>query len=191
MQARCNLTQPLSSSAPPSLCADTAFSHTLLRASDSHYRYAYSIANQRTIDSIYWHLPDSVPAPPVSVHAALDTSRRSTRHFQTQHSTLPDAALDTSLLSIAQLCRLICIATFTSTEVHVTHNQSTVLHGSKLPNDSLWSITQPALITSPSIANATHVLPKDAAFIKFTHAALGSPIISTLSQAVRRGYLHS
>ena len=102
-----------------------------------------------------------------------------------------DSALNTSLLSIAQLCRIGCIATFTSTAVHITIDQSTVLHGFKLPNDSLWSIPQPALFTSPFIANATQALPNDAAFIKFTHAALGSPAISTLTQAVRRGYLHS
>ena len=102
-----------------------------------------------------------------------------------------DSALNTSLLSIAQLCRLGCVATFTSTDVHVTHKQSTVLHGSKLSTDFLWSVTQPVVFTSPSMANATHAFPNDAAFIQFTHAALGSPAISTLTQAVRRGYLHS
>ena len=55
--------------------------------------------------------------------------------------------------------------------------------------DSLLSVTQPIVFTSPSMANATHALPNDAAFIQY--AALGSPAISTLTQAVRRGYLHS
>ena len=41
------------------------------------------------------------------------------------------------------------------------------------------------------MANAAHALPNDALFIKFTHAAHGSPAISTLTQAVRRGYLHT
>ena len=99
----------------------------------------------------------------------------------------PDTVLNTSLLSIAQLCKLGCTATFTSTEVHVTHTQHTVFHGSKMPDDSLWSIGYHSTLTLPPAANATHAIP----FIRFTHAALGSPAISTLTQAVRRGYLRS
>ena len=41
---------------------------------------------------------------------------------------------------------------------------------------------------STPTANAAHALPSDA---KFTHAALGSPAVSTLTQAVRCGYLQS
>ena len=183
MHAHCNLTQPISSSAPPYLCADTGSTHTLLRGSDA----PHIVRTTSTVDTLTVMLPNGHLITSIGIC-----------HLQLPHLQCPfvahvfsDSALNTSLLSIAQLCRLGCIATFTSSEVHITIDQSTVLHGFKLPNDSLWSIPQPALFTSPSIANATQALPNDAAFIKFAHAALGSPAISTLTQAVRRGYLHS
>ena len=63
-----------------------------------------------------------------------------------------------------------------------------MLHGSKLPTDHLWSIAAPL---STPIANAAHALTSDAEFVTFANAALGSPAICTLTQAVRQGYLHS
>ena len=171
------------SSILPSFCADTGSIHTLLPASDAPH-----------ID-----LPLS-PTDTLTVLLPNGQSIRSlgTCHFHFPHLQCPftahvfsDSALNTSLLSIAQLCRLGCVATFTSTDVHVTHKQSTVLHGSKLSTDFLWSVTQSVVSTSPCMANATHALRNDAAFIQFTHAALDSPAISTLTQAVRWGYLHS
>ena len=75
--------------------------------------------------------------------------------------------------------------------LHVAHNECTILHGSKLPTDHLWLIATPTVPLSTPTANAAHALPSDAEFAKFTHAALGSPAISTLTQAVRCGYLQS
>ena len=60
-----------------------------------------------------------------------------------------------------------------------------------MPDDSLWSIAYHSTLTLPPAANATHAIPSSTAFIRFTHAALGSQAISTITQAVRRGYLHS
>ena len=110
------------SSILPSFCADTGSIHTLLRASDAP------------------HI--NLPLSPTDTLTVLLPNGQSIRSIGTCHIHFPhlqcpftahvfsDSALNTSLLSIAQLCRLGCVATFTSTDVHVTHKQSTVLHGS-------------------------------------------------------------
>ena len=97
----------------------------------------------------------------------------------------PDTTLNTSLLSIAQLCHIGCTALFTSTAVTILYNQLTVLSGIKIPTTHLWSISFPEefLRYDPPTANAVTALSTDAAFVQFTHAALGSPSISTLSAA--------
>ena len=91
--------------------------------------------------------------------------------------TFPDAVLNTSLLSITQLCQMGYTATFTSDAVHVAHNECTVLHASKLPTDHLWPIATPTVPLSTPTANAAHALPLNAEFVKFTNAALSSPAV--------------
>ena len=104
----------------------------------------------------------------------------------------PDEILNTSLLSIAQLCRMGCIATFSASTVTITYTDLPVLCGLKSPDDNLWTLPFLPLDTAPPpIACAAYALSSDADFVKFTHAALGSPSLTTLAKAVRRGYLKS
>ena len=100
-----------------------------------------------------------------------------------------DDALNTSLLLIAQLCGMGCVATFNHTTVHVINDNLTVLCSIEVPASNLWTIPLPKHTDQP-FAAATHALSTDAEFVRFTHAALSSPSLSTLAKAVRRGYLH-
>jgi Reverse transcriptase (RNA-dependent DNA polymerase) len=102
-----------------------------------------------------------------------------------------DDVLNTSLLSIAQLCRMGCVATFSAHSATVTYNDLPVLSAQKLADDNLWMLPNFPSPTSSSAANAAYALSTDAAFVKYTHAAFGSPSISTFEKAVRRGYLKS
>ena len=79
-----------------------------------------------------------------------------------------------------------CTAMLTSTEVTILYNHLTVLSAVKPSTTHLWSICL------PEQPFATCRIRHPCCYrIKFTHAALGSPALSTLSAAVRRGYLHS
>ena len=174
----CNLTQTASLSVPPSFCADTGSTHTLLRKSDAPYialgepTLNVLLPNGHTITSVgtcLLYMPNLPRA--LLAHVFLDH------------------ALNTSLLSIAQLCGMGCVATFNHTTVHVTNNNLTVLCSIKVPASNLWTIPLPKHTNQP-FAAATHALSADAEFVRFTHAALGSPSLSTLAKAVRRGYFH-
>lgn len=83
-----------------------------------------------------------------------------------------------------------CIATFTDNAVTITHNTNKVLCGTKLPTSNLWTISLPLNSTPAFAAAAALTLSTDTDFVRFTHAALGSPSLSTFVKAVRRGYLH-
>ena len=98
-----------------------------------------------------------------------------------------------SLLSIGQFCDHGCTATFTKTKATVSHNGETILEGTRHPSTSLWhvdpnmsSIHQP----SPSM-NATVGQPSAANRIRFYHAALFSPTLTTLQSAIKAGFLSS
>ena len=180
MHTSCNLTQPASLSVPSSLCADTGSTHTLLRTSDAPYvdlgepTFHVLLPNGNTIESVgtcMLHIPNL----PRAIFAHV----------------FSDNLLNTSLLSIAQLCELGCIATFTSTTVTVTNDNLTVLCGTKIPTSNLWTIPLPKHIDLIPFSAATLALSTDADSVRFTHASLGSPSLSSLAKAVRSGYSHS
>ena len=102
----------------------------------------------------------------------------------------PDASLDTSLVSISELCNNGCIATFTNEDMHVTKDGLTVLHHRKDKSDHLWNVQLPSP-TAATSASAILRSDTDASFATFIHTTLGSPALSTLLRAVRKGYLSS
>ena len=102
----------------------------------------------------------------------------------------PDASLDTSLVSISELCNNGCVATFTNEDVHITKDGLTVLHHGKDKLEHLWNVELPTPIDATS-ASAILRSDTDASFATFMHTALGSPALSTLLRAVRKGYLSS
>lgn len=97
-----------------------------------------------------------------------------------------DSHLDTSLISISELCNMGCTATFTASNCIITYQDDVVCTSTKSLSDRLWNIILPSLLPS---TNATLLLSSDRNFVLFAHAALGSPAISTLLRAVRLGYL--
>ena len=99
-----------------------------------------------------------------------------------------DQSLDTSLLSISELCNLGCVATFSATGCVITHHDTVVLECSKPSAAKLWHFSLPSLPFAPSV-NATRLLSSDRSFVLFAHAAFGSPALSTFLRAVRLGYL--
>ena len=101
-----------------------------------------------------------------------------------------DSVLNTSLLSIVQLCQVGCVATFTATAVTIMYNANTVLSGAPSSSSQLWTIQTPHFAFPSAMVNAAVAPSTKAAFIKYMHAALGSPSLSTLTKAVQRGYFH-
>ena len=85
-----------------------------------------------------------------------------------------------------------CVATFSASDASITFSNRPVLRGLKSPDDNLWTLPFLAFNTAllPTV-RAAYALSSDASFVKFTHASLGSPSLTTLTKAVRRGYLHS
>ena len=74
--------------------------------------------------------------------------------------------------------------------MHVTKDGLTVLHHGKDKSDHLWNV-QLGAPTDATSASAILRSDTDAAFATFIHTALGSPVLSTLLRAVRKGYLAS
>ena len=95
---------------------------------------------------------------------------------------------ETSLLSIGQLCDAGCTALFTANKVTIKHNNTIILQGSRSPHSqNLWNIP---LSNTPQKALSMVTMPHKAAeIVQFFHAALFSPSISTLKQALKNNIL--
>jgi len=118
-------------------------------------------------------------------------------------------AHNTSLLSVGQLCDAQCTATFTSTDVTITHNNKTVLHGIQTKPDNLWHANFPQTPTETNSkpwilvenkkqqkkittqkANNINQTQKAAELVAFAHRSFFSPAISTLQQALTKNYIN-
>ena len=98
-----------------------------------------------------------------------------------------------SLLSVEQLCDAGCTATFSNTSAEISHQGKPLLRGKRHPSTALWHLdpaTPGQRTPNPSMHTAVG-LPGAAARMKFYHAALFSPSLSTLHQAIRSGFLSS
>ena len=115
---------------------------------------------------------------------------------------LPSAARDVhlfpslasgSLLSVGQLCDSGCTATFTNTSAHITRMGKTIITGHRNPLSKLWELHphDPSSTPASPSCNSTIGSPSTAARVRFYHAALFSPAISTLHKAIEAGYLSS
>jgi hypothetical protein len=106
-----------------------------------------------------------------------------------------------NLYSLATFCDAGCEASFTSSGVMITHGGKTILTGQRDPTSKLWNLIiqhpgeQPPLaedLIPTTYCYATRLLnPKIAEIVRFMHAALFSPLIGTLLQAVKKGFLNS
>ena len=106
-----------------------------------------------------------------------------------------------SLLSMAQLCDAGCTVTFDATSVIVRLHHRSILNGVRTPDTGLWhlSLVQPRLdhrvpspLAPPPVVHSAHSAIHSATpaeLVAFAHAALFSPALSTLKQALDNGFL--
>ena len=98
------------------------------------------------------------------------------------------ALTNTSLLSIRKLCDAGCQAVFTDKEVIINWRGRVLLKGNRCPHTKLWQVP---LQTKPFYHQANRITGTNtvAETVKFSHAALYSPRVSTLTAAVAKMYV--
>jgi len=130
---------------------------------------------------------------PISIYTPSSNIPKSTHEVDLNLPGLPPAAhhshivpqLATQpLLSIGQLCNAGCDIAFTATSITISHNNAIILQGNCMPSSQLWELdiqpTPPTLHTAhTAISSAT---PAD--LVAFAHAALFSPALSTMAEAL-------
>jgi hypothetical protein len=111
-----------------------------------------------------------------------------------------------SLLSMGQLCDAGCTVTFDATSVTVFLDKKQILCGGRNRETGLWHLslvpdgnhTQPALneldtqsVVAPLLHRSFAAIQSatTADLVAFAHAALFSPVLSTLKKALERGYV--
>ena len=98
-----------------------------------------------------------------------------------------------TLISLGQLCDDDVTAVFSKTAVNLLKNNEIIITGKRLTN-GLWSIPLATSSIVPTIHQANGILrldlPKQELAV-FHHVTLGSPVVSTLLRAIRRGHLLS
>ncbi len=104
-----------------------------------------------------------------------------------QHGHVVPHLATQPLLSIGQLCDAGCDVAFTASMVTISHNNSVVLQGQCTAKSKLWELN----ICPPPTASANAALRTASAadLVAFAHAALFSPALSTLEEALRQGHL--
>ena len=98
-----------------------------------------------------------------------------------------------SLLSIGQLCDSGYEVLFTKLHMSVLSDGHCILQGHRSTTTRLWHVTttsiDPPLPTPTHYAAAAIGSPNAPALVAFAHAALFSPVLSTLESALLHGYL--
>jgi uncharacterized membrane protein YgcG len=107
-----------------------------------------------------------------------------------------EGTLSHNLAGFSNFCNKGCTVTLTQTGIDVSRDGITIWAGTKAPTDKLWylnleSIGAHAQPTHIVEAMSTLKLDSDAEYVRFVHAALGSPPISTLLNAVSKGWLNN
>ena len=138
-------------------------------------------------------------SPGLSVHLPDGSTIVSTHVGTLPFALPPDACVahifptltSGSLVSIGLLCDHGCTATFTAHDVTITHQGQPILTGLRSPTTRLWSLALPHQVppSLPPLATyaAAQTLPPTTNMqqrIAFLHAALFSPVVSTLCAAL-------
>jgi hypothetical protein len=114
-----------------------------------------------------------------------------------------DVDLHRSLLAGADVCNLGCAAVLTRDGLTVVHGDKVVLHRDKAPRDPLWAVPLSDVAPADGAAHCTDAVTDgplgesnnvvshqhDADYVAFIHAALCSPSVQSLGDALRLGFL--
>ena len=90
------------------------------------------------------------------------------------------------MVSIGKLCDAGCEAIFKKDIVHITKNNQILLEGKRNAINGLWEVP-----LHPEQCNLSYMSKNVREMTRFMFAALGSPSLSTLHKAIRKGYLKS
>jgi len=134
---------------------------------------------------------------PLQVSQANDSIITSSHTGELNYFPLPKTActghlfpeLNKSLTSAKQFCDAGCNVLFTKPKAYVMHQGNILLVATLCPTTGLWLV--PLSTHTPPLAtcNAVTSPTKLADMIAFSHAALFSPALSTLQQALEAGYI--
>ena len=151
--------------------------------------------------AVHANLDNVKPNPqPIQVRLPDHNHMYSTHTGELPIPALPDSARlchlfpalgNISLVSIGQLCDAGCTANFTATEATISYNGIIILRGHRdSTTNKLWHLRLPAEKPTENVALAavTHTATLSD-LVAFAHAALFSPVPSTLYKALHRGFL--
>ena len=182
---------PLSSFASPNpyTILDSGATGTFVTSSDAkHLLDTSPIVDGPTVFSA------SGTAMPVTLQGQLPLSKKLSS--KAQSALVLDDLKTGTLISLAQLCDDDCIAIFNKHDVNILKNNEVVIKGARLPN-GLWTL--PILDAPPAVPilnapphQANGILRTDKPkqeLATYLHATLGSPVPSTLLQAIRSHHL--
>ena len=93
-----------------------------------------------------------------------------------------------TLISIPQLCDHGCQAIFDKDQVQILFKDKPIMTGGRLPN-GLYALDVIHKPDEPMAMAAVNASSKPEDLVKFAHASLFSPALSTLETAMRKGYL--
>ena len=101
--------------------------------------------------------------------------------------------LNESLLSVGQLCDDGCCVCFDNNGVNVIKNETIIMNGRRNKTDGLWDVPLDRMQgNSKKTNNLNYIITKDKSkteLAQYLHAALFSPPISTLENAIKNGNL--
>ena len=139
------------------------------------------VSNKCATSPVHIGLPDG---------SSLIATQKATLPFPQVPTEARDAFIvknmQKNLLSIGKLCDAGCTAIFKNEHVKILRNEKVILEGTRNPQNGLWEVPLQA-----ETCNMTYMSRNTRDMIRFMHAALGSPAISTLNKAIKLGYFKS
>jgi hypothetical protein len=107
---------------------------------------------------------------------------------QARQAHILPGLVNSSLISVGQLCDNGCIFTFTNDQVTVTKKKKCVMHGSRDPKSRLWRVNLKQKSETHEIqCNHAHDNNNQKDLINYLHAACFSPVKSTWITAIKKG----
>jgi hypothetical protein len=164
---------------PPLSCADTGSDSILLRQRDA---IAATLDIQPATHPLQVRFPDGKTALSIGT---TSVALPSTAVPLPAH-VFDDNSLQHSLFGISDITNLDYDATFRKDGLYLYQGNDLVHYTSKSPTATNWTLP---LQRPAAQANAVFSLPSDKKFVQFMQASFGSPALSTLKRALRKGYL--